>query len=247
MEVHAHAHTARKKWTHYFWEFLMLFLAVFCGFLAEYALEHKIEADREEKYVRSMLEDLKLDTAGINGIIQRRTRRIKQIDSLFLLLNEPGNGVNLSLLYYYSRLVRRNASFQFVYNDRTIQQLKNSGGLRLIRNQLVSDKIIQYDGNTRRIEKIEENEQEAIWELIRHSYKIFDGRIYNKMLNDRDGLDRPSGNPALMPYTKEDMNAYISCLHTVKASHGAWIRFSNALHSDAVALLKTIEEEYHFK
>jgi len=43
MEVHHHGHTERKKWTHYFWEFLMLFLAVFCGFLAEYQLEHKIE------------------------------------------------------------------------------------------------------------------------------------------------------------------------------------------------------------
>ncbi len=30
MEVHHHSHTARKKWTHYFWEFLMLFLAMFC-------------------------------------------------------------------------------------------------------------------------------------------------------------------------------------------------------------------------
>ena len=29
MEVHAHSHTPGKKWTHYFWEFLMLFLAVF--------------------------------------------------------------------------------------------------------------------------------------------------------------------------------------------------------------------------
>jgi hypothetical protein len=38
MEVHAHARTARKKWTHYFWEFLMLFFAVFCGFLARYSL-----------------------------------------------------------------------------------------------------------------------------------------------------------------------------------------------------------------
>ena len=28
MEVHAHSHTERKKWSHYFWEFLMLFLAV---------------------------------------------------------------------------------------------------------------------------------------------------------------------------------------------------------------------------
>jgi hypothetical protein len=55
MEVHHHSHlasgethTSRKKWTHYFWEFLMLFLAVFCGFLAEYQLEHKIERDKEK-------------------------------------------------------------------------------------------------------------------------------------------------------------------------------------------------------
>ncbi|MBK9661472.1 MAG: hypothetical protein IPO68_16495 [Chitinophagaceae bacterium] len=43
MEVHHHAHTARKKWTHYFWEFLMLFLAVFCGFLAENQREHYVK------------------------------------------------------------------------------------------------------------------------------------------------------------------------------------------------------------
>src|SRR5215212_6717279 len=61
MEVHAHTHTSRKKWTHYFWEFLMLFLAVFCGFLAEYQLEHKIEKERERQFMASMIEDLKSD------------------------------------------------------------------------------------------------------------------------------------------------------------------------------------------
>ena len=43
MEVHAHSHTPRKKWTHYLWEFIMLFLAVFCGFLAENQREHYVE------------------------------------------------------------------------------------------------------------------------------------------------------------------------------------------------------------
>ncbi|MEO5947207.1 MAG: hypothetical protein ABIP79_10365, partial [Chitinophagaceae bacterium] len=61
MEVHHHAHTARKRWTHYFWEFLMLFLAVFCGFLAEYQLEHKIEQDREKAYMKGIVENLKYD------------------------------------------------------------------------------------------------------------------------------------------------------------------------------------------
>jgi hypothetical protein len=47
MEVHHHSqipapetHAQGSKWTHYFWEFLMLFLAVFCGFLAENIREH---------------------------------------------------------------------------------------------------------------------------------------------------------------------------------------------------------------
>ena len=36
MEVHHHTHAShgKKNWKNYFWEFLMLFLAVFCGFLA---------------------------------------------------------------------------------------------------------------------------------------------------------------------------------------------------------------------
>jgi len=33
----------------------------------------------------------------------------------------------------------------FISNDRTIQQLKNSGELRLIRNKAVSDRIMKYD------------------------------------------------------------------------------------------------------
>ena len=75
MEVHAHAHTARKKWTHYFWEFLMLFLAVFCGFLAEYQLEHKIERDREKKFIQTFIEDLKLILPLLTGICSFEKQR----------------------------------------------------------------------------------------------------------------------------------------------------------------------------
>ena len=41
MEVHKHPHhvTHKKKWSEYLLEFLMLFLAVFLGFLAEYQLD----------------------------------------------------------------------------------------------------------------------------------------------------------------------------------------------------------------
>ena len=82
MEVHHHAHTARKKWTHYFWEFLMLFLAVFCGFLAENQREHFVEHQREKKYAASLLEDLKKDTADLSADIPFWKDYLEKIDTL---------------------------------------------------------------------------------------------------------------------------------------------------------------------
>jgi len=70
MEAHQHTHTPRKKWSHYFWEFLMLFLAVFCGFLAEYQLEHTIEKSREKQYIKSFAEDLAMDTIDLEERIR---------------------------------------------------------------------------------------------------------------------------------------------------------------------------------
>jgi len=258
MEVHHHAHTSdlpdsyrdhrgRKKWTHYVWEFFMLFLAVFCGFLAEYALEHKIEADREKQYAISMVEDLKLDTAFLNRIIQLRTNRLVILDSLSLLLDETENSSNLSTLYYYSAITSRFGSLQFIYNDRTIQQLKNSGSLRLIRNKIVSDSITLYYGSIRRLENVQEREERNFQDLKPYRLKIFDGRIYNKMFTNNDRIERPEGNPPLLQYTKDDLNGFIGNLVAVKASNTGYIRFSRDLLQKAINVLNTIKKEYDLK
>jgi hypothetical protein len=68
-------------------EFLMLFLAVFCGFLAEYQLEHKIEKDKEKQYMQSFIYDLQNDTATLNTGFSLKDQRIRAIDSVFLFLN----------------------------------------------------------------------------------------------------------------------------------------------------------------
>jgi len=88
MEVHAHSHTARKKWTHYLWEFLMLFLAVFCGFLAENQREHMIEHQREKTYINSLISDLKGDTAIIKYVISFCITKVHGMDTLSQLLNK---------------------------------------------------------------------------------------------------------------------------------------------------------------
>src|SRR5512145_1261857 len=101
MEVHAHTHTPRKKWRHYFYEFLMLFLAVFCGFLAEYQLEHKIEKDRERQYMKSLLVHLEADTLQLDQRMQFRYGKMAHFDTLLRLLKNPVElEKNTSSVYY---------------------------------------------------------------------------------------------------------------------------------------------------
>src|SRR4029077_15748495 len=87
MEVHAHSHTEREKWTHYFWEFFMLFLAVTAGFFVENQREHMVEHQREKKYISTLIQDLKTDTANLQVYINLRREKRIMMDSLLMLLS----------------------------------------------------------------------------------------------------------------------------------------------------------------
>jgi hypothetical protein len=143
MEVHAHTHTPRKKWTHYFWEFLMLFLAVFCGFLAEYQLEHVIEHNREKQFMRSLVEDLETDTLELSKALRKCDTVARFSDSVISFL--ASYKISDKLPPRFAALIRVAGQNQFLINtDRTSSQLKNSGAMRLVRKKIVSDAILQY-------------------------------------------------------------------------------------------------------
>ncbi|MCY7311291.1 MAG: hypothetical protein LH619_10975 [Chitinophagaceae bacterium] len=135
MEVHAHTHTARKKWTHYFWEFLMLFLAVFCGFLAEYQLEHKIERDRAKELAASFYDELKSDSVALETVKIFRERKYAALKYLQAYFQDSSiincsNTFTIQLLYGYYTF---SPSF-FEPGDAILEQLKNSGSLRYFKS-----------------------------------------------------------------------------------------------------------------
>ena len=245
MEVHAHTHTARKKWTHYLWEFLMLFLAVFCGFLAEYQLEHKIETDRGKQYAISMYEDLKMDTAVLNSIVQNRNRRNEMLDSLFLLIDNPEN--HLADLYFFARHITRTSPVLFFNNDRTIQQLKYSGGLRLITQRKVSDNIMIYDKQVRFVQERQEIEGGNIRECLPYYYKIFDGRIFEKMIDTNNIIKRTLSTPTLLKFSEQDMNIFLGYCQLIKAGNLSSNTHTKILKENAVELIDIIKKEYHLK
>src|SRR5512138_3456748 len=127
METHAHhLHKAPgKNFRHYIFEFLMLFLAVFCGFLAENEREHMVEHRQEKQYIRSFMEDLRSDTATISRIIALKSQREEMKDSLIWYLNASNPNQYSQRIYFFGRQLTRTSNF--FPADRTIKQLKNSG------------------------------------------------------------------------------------------------------------------------
>jgi hypothetical protein len=85
----------------------MLFLAVFCGFLAEYQLEHKIEKNRERQFIVSMIEDLKADTGTISILNGQRSGRFRMYDSLSSAITGKNYSENGADFYYWGRNISK--------------------------------------------------------------------------------------------------------------------------------------------
>ncbi|HEY9703489.1 MAG TPA: hypothetical protein V6C58_13650 [Allocoleopsis sp.] len=240
MEVHHHTHHP-KKWKEYFWEFFMLFLAVFCGFLAELQLEHYVEHQRERQYMVSMLEDLKSDTAMLSNNIQERLERVAMCDSLTLYFDKQIDQTLTGRVYFYARTA--SIPCNLFPSDRTVQQLKNSGNLRLIRNQAISNNIMLYDQNLRGA-NFEMSDEQFVRAAYRNAVvKIFKGSVLNTMVRDK-WVYPPAGNPPLYNTHPDNINELLGTAQYIKRINQAQLQKSTTLLQQATELIKQIETAY---
>ena len=245
MEVHAHTHTARKKWTHYFWEFLMLFLAVFCGFLAEYQLEHVIEHQREEKYVHSLIQDLKTDTASLQHYVNLRKEKRIMMDSLVMLLNtgmykQLGNST-----YFLGRHVFHGPPF--VSTDGTMQQLKNAGNLRLIKSKNIINSILAYDASVKDLKEWDESDTRIRTTFREMGGSVFNADLFYKAMDSNFKFVRPATNPQLITDNPIAINNIAFQIQYLSLSSlGNSIR-GKELKTKAEDLIVLLKQEYHLK
>jgi hypothetical protein len=251
MEVHHHAHDPaaphhKKNWKSYFWEFLMLFLAVFCGFLAEYQLEHTIENQREKKIIVSFCSDLDKDINRLKTIIQLRNERAQLLDSFILLLNSKAALQHTSDLYYYNSFATRGVAFRFTAVDGTMQQLKNAGNLRLVRKSVISDSIISYDVSVRAFAWGTQDEENIMGTYRNIAESVFDGLTLNKMRDENNNVIRINNNPTLMlaDDTKHRLNYRI---HMLTVFNKTMRLEAKRLLAKATNLMALIKKEYHLK
>jgi hypothetical protein len=255
MEVHHHSHGehGKKTWKSYIFEFFMLFFAVFCGSLAEYQLEHKIENDREKQFIKSLVGDIKKDTASYRWATSAIPKFMNSCLRLGGLLSKYPTTEDSLIQIIALNYELKNSYRTTGIKDGTISQLKNSGGFRLIKNQKVVDYITGYYVNNDEVDRVKNSIYES-----KETVRNLSGKIFNYLALPLPKNENPSHlefqniidkNKNAVFYN-QDKNLLIELSNSYE-THFSNHYYYNYLLEDqkmrAEELLKVIKEEYEIE
>ena len=254
MEVHHHSHTSRKKWTHYFWEFLMLFLAVSLGFYAENTREVILHKKEVKSQLNSMLSDLQSDVTLFDSVTDRNSYGAQMADSLVELLHS--DITNTPEIYFAARTVTANLGYYYT-NTKSFDQLKSAGLLRYIRNKELLDSIGAYYVSFHWLANQIDLLRLKLDEIHKGNALLFDSHVFQQMISTRiigsanlggprTTLNKPAVNPNLLSADAKDINTVSLNYHYYSSTIKFYIRMGNTLQNRAKKLIEIINKEYGF-
>jgi hypothetical protein len=170
MEVHHHPNVEKKNFKEYFLEFLMIFLAVTMGFFAENIREYFADSQKEKQYIQSLCEDLKADTTRIAFLIKYDEEKISILSNMTSCYDTVSKNLKstscMGLLVKYSKTNR-----VFQLTDRTLRQLANAGGFRLLQKD-DADSIIAYENLFRQYSNFESTSFQQAQDNVRNTLNV---------------------------------------------------------------------------
>jgi len=232
----------KKNWKSYFKEFFMLFLAVFCGFLAENYRESLSTQKIEKEYILSLIEDLKTDTTNLSAYISFRREKSILMDSLAEMMLSENRNLKGNQIYFLARQVFNEQAF--FYADGTIQQLKNAGNLRLLRKRNVVNELLKYEKKVKVLEEWDENDNRTKSTFREMGGRVFHSAELNATMDSEMRFVMPTSNPQLITDDFGVINEIAFQIHYLsKMTKGNRLR-AESLKSDAGRLLELIQAEY---
>ncbi len=254
MEVHHHPQVEKKNFKEYFLEFLMIFLAVTMGFFAESLREYISDKGKERKYLSSMVNELKYDTAQYNKTLNKIYYLRPLLDSLFKNVHEARR-------YDYVLLGKWNTPINetrlpYLPTMPTIQQLTSSGNLRLIESEAVLNKILEYQSFIQGRMKSETESINGATEKI-YAFEddlcnesLFNDQTDNNMQNKAAQYDMENGAVYDMAIVVKDsvtLNRFANSFTNYKSRNWGYYTNINEAKVMATDLIDQINNEYHFE
>lgn len=230
----------------------MLFLAVFCGFMAEYFLEHRIEKERGKQFIESFYEDLKTDTAEIAvnmAIDSDKISKLEHLRDCYKIVST--NNTETSCLFDLIKATAFNTPFKST--DRTLRQLANAGGFRLLKKE-DADSIMQYDRMLNDFQDFQETVYQGVQDNVRNTFNsLINFNANGMMFKLRDGRVTPSFNndeitePLLLSNDKILLNKYFNELllyYRVTYNHKSTLI---QIKEKQIRLINYFKSKYHFE
>ncbi|HOY95469.1 MAG TPA: hypothetical protein PK509_07015 [Catalimonadaceae bacterium] len=153
----------RKSRGNYLRDSLMLFLAVFCGFLAEDFREQKNEEKATLEYIKALSEDLSRDSLQLAQISEHHASILSKLDELQTEITRLSPVADSRPVY---RLLSYASGFpDFVPNDGTFEQMKHIGALRNVKEKDIIDGLLAYHSNVGRLRINEAITNQALIEM----------------------------------------------------------------------------------
>jgi hypothetical protein len=186
MEVHHHPEVEKKGFKEYLLEGLMIFLAVTMGFIAENIREYFTDSQKEKQYIQSLCEDLKSDTARLDHLVKWDEEKIGALNNMTACYDTVSKNLKatscMGLLIKYSKT---NRNFQLT--DRTLRQLGNAGGFRLLEKK-DADSILAYEGIFRQYANFESTIFQGAQDNVRNTLDLLADFKVNAPLQNYSSL-----------------------------------------------------------
>jgi 2-polyprenyl-6-methoxyphenol hydroxylase-like FAD-dependent oxidoreductase len=252
MEVHHHPDLTheKKKFREYFLEFLMIFLAVTMGFIAENVRESISDRSKERDYIESLMQDLKTDTTRIGIRLEQINTQMRGMDTLEMLLT-PDVNKNDSAVY---TCYRQNSSVlnenTMNFSDRTITQLFSSGNMRLLKKQSISDRITDYYFTVKNVDAQKQYYKEYFQKCLSIALEIYEFDAFHSRIDSAGNLIGTVpvyGKFHIVNTNADDLRKYKSTIELTKRIIGSYRNDIAQLGEKADSLLVFLKKEYGIK
>jgi hypothetical protein len=262
MEVHHHSHHP-KKWKEYLTEFLMLFLAVSMGFIAENVREKYTENERSNELMESFIMDVKENQKQLDSLIMNNKRISLYYDSLVFDIGFGKRQIDIIKLSENIDL----KMYRFINKKTIFEQMKSSGALRYIQDKEILKNMLRYEENADYAERRSmDNETDqyndkfrnTIDEILPLSFFKYTSDDELKSVSKLDSILNPKIYDNYKTYnaeikkdientlfTKEQLNKLAKAWYFRRERLSFGLRYQILLKEQGSELLKLIELKYH--
>ncbi len=241
MEVHHHPKVERKGFKEYFLEFLMIFLAVTLGFLAENIREHFSDHAHARQLTGQLIEALKQDTINLNRNIELQKRLMENADILFTLLQEPMEKVDFGKVQLYIDSCYRTT--YFTPSSGAITAIKNSLQLKPFAQSRIITYLTHYEEELAGTKAIENYQIQGLKEYLetfidKHFTPV---NVRSILFNDSVTENK------LRNVTSADLSQLAVDISIVETYQGTLKHHYERIKDSAMTFIQYLRDEYKLK